>query len=528
VLSACKPAILDNNDGQQMSKWTDFKVIIAMLGVGLACYLGTWFAVQQTITVEGIVILWPPNAILLAAFLVLPRYYWPFLAIAFIAAELFVSLAGFPLWAAISFTLINIFSVTLAAVLIEKSVGKNFNFYRFKDGVVFLLFAPILAACVAGLLGAAIYVLLGRSDTSYGVFWQVWWFGDALAMFVLTPLIVLIWRWVEAGEFKLDKQKLIETVLIWSLVVLVNYQAFVSQESYDLFYFTPIWWVLIGVLSAVRVGVMGAASTVTLIAMLAISMLVKDVHPFTIESPLNAVWLMQEYLAIVSIVSIGLALLLREIFDQKHALLQHKQTLKGQNLLLELKVKERTLALEEANHQLQKVNAQLVTSASTDELTGIANRRFFLSEVSRELARLTRDKKTASAIMIDLDHFKLINDQYGHEAGDRVLQAIIEPISKSIRPRDLFGRMGGEEFLVFLSDADITLAKQVAERVREALADNKVSYRGHDISVTASLGVAQWDGKSDLDELFYHADKALYQAKEKGRNRVEVVPPAHA
>lgn len=496
-----------------------------MLWVGLACYIGAWFAVQQTITVEGIVILWPPNAILLSAFLVLPRYYWPFMAIAFIAAELLVSLTGFPLWAAIGFTLVNVFSVTLAAVLIEKAVGKNFNFNRFKDGAVFLLFAPILTACVAGLLGAAIYMLLGRSDTSYGVFWQVWWFGDALAMFVLTPLIVLIWRWIQAGDYKLDKQKCIETGLISSLVVLVGYLAFVSQDSFTVFYFTPIWWVLIGVLSAVRVGVMGAAAIVGLIAVLAISMLVNGMHPFTIEAPLNTVWLMQEYLAIVSIVSIGLALLLREIFDQKHALLQHEKTLKGQNLLLELKVKERTLALEEANQALKKANSQLVTSASTDELTGIANRRFFLSEVSRELARLTRDQQTASAIMIDLDHFKTINDQYGHEAGDRVLQAIIDPIATSIRPRDLFGRMGGEEFLVFLSDADIALATQVAERVREALASHKVSYRGHDISVTASLGVAQWDGISNLDELFYQADKALYQAKEKGRNCIAVIQP---
>src|SRR5690606_28067154 len=137
------------------------------------------------------------------------------------------------------------------------------------------------------------------------------------------------------------------------------------------------------------------------------------------------------------------------------------------------------------------------------ELTGIANRRHFLSEVERELQRLRLDGQTASAIMIDIDHFKLVNDNLGHDAGDKVLRDIVEPINQAIRPRDLFGRMGGEEFLIFLSEADHDMSNAIAERIRLAIESLKIAYREHEINITISLGVAQWDGKSHLDELFY-------------------------
>ena len=122
--------------------------------------------------------------------------------------------------------------------------------------------------------------------------------------------------------------------------------------------------------------------------------------------------------------------------------------------------------------------------------------------------------------MIDLDHFKLVNDNLGHEAGDMVLREIITPISTAIRPRDLFGRMGGEEFLVFLSGADHQMADIVAERIRKEIENLQVVYREQKVQITASFGVAEWDGHADLDELFYQADKALYHAKNRGRNQV--------
>jgi diguanylate cyclase (GGDEF)-like protein len=503
------------------SRYLDLHIVKAMVLVGLAYYFGALLAIHQTITPEGIAILWPPNAILLAAFLIYPRKYLPFVAIAGISAELIASIPAFPVWAASCFAIINIASVSLAAFFIRRISGQNFNFKNLKNGAYFLFFAPFLAASLAGLSGATVYVLMGRTDTSYISLWQLWWFGDALAMLVLTPLIVVLWRWLQAGLPHFKLHYLLEALILWTAVIIIGYQSF-SVETYEksFLFFTPIWLVLLGVLAAIRLGVVGASATVALITVFAIEHLMRGTHPIIVNTPQNAVWLTQEYLAIIAVVSIGLAMLIQEISEQRDVLKQHENALKAQNQFLEERVNERTLALKEVNQALQKANERLAKSAATDELTGIPNRRHFLSEVQRELQRLRLDGQTASAIMIDLDHFKQVNDNLGHEAGDLVLCNIVEPISNAIRPRDLFGRMGGEEFLVFLSGADQELANSVAERIRAEIESLEVLYRNQKINVTASLGVAEWDGRSHLDELFHQADQALYQAKNRGRNRV--------
>jgi diguanylate cyclase (GGDEF)-like protein len=504
-----------------LQRYVDVHIIKAMLLVGIAYYLAALFAIQQTITPEGIAIVWPPNAILLAALLIYSKRYLPYIAVAGIIAELFASTPSFPFWSAVCFALINICSVGLAAFCIRRKTGQNFNFNQLKNGAYFLVFGPFLSACIAGMLGGGIYILLGRTETSYLSLWQIWWFGDALSMLVFTPLIVVLARWKQAGFPHFKLHFLLEAFLLWLVVIIIGYQSF-NIESHDNAYlfFTPIWLVFLGIVAAIRLGVAGASSTVALITAFAVEHLLRGTHPLIVNMPQNAVLLTQEYLAIIAIVSIGLALLIQEIAEQRDELKRHENALKAQNQFLEERVNERTLALKAVNQALQQANDRLAKSAATDELTGIANRRHFLSEVERELQRLRLDGQTASAIMIDIDHFKLVNDNLGHDAGDKVLREIIEPISQAIRPRDLFGRMGGEEFLIFLSGADYDMSNAVAERIRSAIESLKVDYREHELNVTLSLGVAQWDGNSHLDELFYQADKALYQAKNKGRNRV--------
>lgn len=121
---------------------------------------------------------------------------------------------------------------------------------------------------------------------------------------------------------------------------------------------------------------------------------------------------------------------------------------------------------------------------------------------------------------LDLDNFKSVNDTLGHEAGDEVLRQSIDPVMDTIRPTDLFGRTGGEEFLILLSDTSIDTAIGVAERIRVRILENKVLYGSKPISITASFGIALWDRHCDLDELIHRADLALYEAKNKGRNQV--------
>jgi diguanylate cyclase (GGDEF)-like protein len=160
--------------------------------------------------------------------------------------------------------------------------------------------------------------------------------------------------------------------------------------------------------------------------------------------------------------------------------------------------------------------------ASTDPLTGLWNRRFFRLACEKELSRSLDDRRTFSLLVADIDHFKRINDRYGHLTGDAVLCSIVSAIQTDLRPFDLLGRWGGEEFVVLLPDCSSMDALEVAERLRRGVQDSILSAPDETpIQVTMSLGVATCRGPQDpLDEIFRRADDALYQAKAAGRNRV--------
>lgn len=498
------------------------RLLLTMLATGMAYYGGAWLSVTHTITPEGIAILWLPNAILLPVFLLRPYREWPFLALAALAAEILADLPAFPLWACIAFGAINLLEVSLAAVLMRRVAGDGFNFDRLRNGTYFLLFGPVIASSLAGTLGAGIYLLLGRTDTSYLELWQLWWFGDALGLLLLTPLIVTLWRAAETGLQPLPWKALAEAAALWLVVIGFGFFAFTPGNVDEAeFYFTPTWLIPLCVVAAIRFGVVGAAATATLIGALAVCYLVRGVHPYATTNPQFAVWLTQEYLAVVAVVSVGLAIVLREIADQRVTLRQNERALQAHNLLLEDTVQSRTQALHDANQALEKANAQLAVAAATDELTGIANRRHLHQEAEKALHRLRQSGGTAALIMIDLDLFKKINDSYGHEAGDLVLREIQQPIRGALRANDLVGRMGGEEFLIFLPGVNLATAARIAERIRLAIESLEISYRGHSIHVTASLGLAQLEDHGDLDALIREADDALYRAKQNGRNRVE-------
>jgi diguanylate cyclase (GGDEF)-like protein len=156
------------------------------------------------------------------------------------------------------------------------------------------------------------------------------------------------------------------------------------------------------------------------------------------------------------------------------------------------------------------------TAASTDALTGAASRRFFVEEAERRLLRCSRQASPAAVLMIDLDHFKEINDRHGHETGDRVLRAVAEGAMELIRPDDLFGRLGGEEFALFLSRCSRIRALVIAERVRAAVSSLHI-----EVKVSVSIGIASTEAAGyTLPALLREADRALYAAKKNGRNCV--------
>jgi diguanylate cyclase (GGDEF)-like protein/PAS domain S-box-containing protein len=172
-------------------------------------------------------------------------------------------------------------------------------------------------------------------------------------------------------------------------------------------------------------------------------------------------------------------------------------------------------------------NAQLYEQAQrlaiTDPLTGIYNRRYFFTMAEREFKLAKRYKHPMSLVMIDLDHFKLVNDNYGHDVGDRVLVELLHQASLEIRSTDILARYGGEEFIALLPETTQEKAFQIADRLRERVADIKIPVNEGEIQVTASIGVAgvSEDCKS-LDEAIRRVDFAMYNAKAEGRNRVSI------
>lgn len=156
--------------------------------------------------------------------------------------------------------------------------------------------------------------------------------------------------------------------------------------------------------------------------------------------------------------------------------------------------------------------------ATTDGLTGINNRQEFTRILENEIERAKRYGTPLSLIMYDIDHFKYVNDNFGHDVGDEVLCTFVRLVNENIRGIDVAGRWGGEEFIVLLPQTDLTAAMNVAEKLRQVIDQNHFDKVG---SVTASFGVVEFTPQDDIDSLLKRADKALYQAKNRGRNRVE-------
>ena len=165
------------------------------------------------------------------------------------------------------------------------------------------------------------------------------------------------------------------------------------------------------------------------------------------------------------------------------------------------------------------------TAAMIDPLTGLLNRRAFLQDAESLLQQQIARDRPIGVLLIDLDHFKSINDRFGHTVGDKVLQVFARTTRASLRQTDLVGRLGGEEFTVVLADASVDNAYLVADRLRKAFAANAAVIDGEAIYATASVGVSVIvDPRQDLAKLITLADQALYLAKARGRNRVEVAP----
>jgi diguanylate cyclase (GGDEF)-like protein len=193
-------------------------------------------------------------------------------------------------------------------------------------------------------------------------------------------------------------------------------------------------------------------------------------------------------------------------------------------LLLSVNSNEMRVRLADSRRKLAALLEQVQQLASEDELTGILNRRSLMAALERERSRAERSGAPFSIAMIDLDHFKRVNDTHGHAAGDEVLRALAATVHDTMRATDVFGRFGGEEFLMILIGDAPALALRVMERICAAVAAKDWSSIAPDLSITLSVGIASHRKGETIEQLLHRADLALYQGKDAGRNTIIASP----
>ena len=203
------------------------------------------------------------------------------------------------------------------------------------------------------------------------------------------------------------------------------------------------------------------------------------------------------------------------IYKKTTILEASQEELKHLNATLEKQVAQRT-------RELEKLNETLSIQSLTDPLTGIYNNRKLYSVLNECIALYKRHPFNLALIMFDIDHFKRVNDTFGHLEGDAILKRVVQTVQKALRSTDLFVRYGGEEFIIFLEQSELEEASKLAEKLRK-LIDEEVKV-SETYNITASFGVSAYEKSEAIEAWLDRTDKALYQAKEAGRNCVKVAP----
>lgn len=490
---------------------------LAYLLVPVLYYIAARLAIVLTVMPEGIAILWLPNSIVLAALLLLEgRGFWRLLLLG-VAAEVLADIPSFTLTEALVFGLINALEIGLAYGLLRRWQFSP-RFETLADLGKFALAGPVIAAFSAAMLGALVYTAFGDGSASYLEWLRIWWFGDVLGLMVGTPL------WLSLGASRnapatgsTPAWRRIDRWMSVSAAVVVSLMLLAHQGLLGGMRIAPgLLLIFIGYLAA-RSSVRWTALAAGAAALFITVLVAAGDQTFGALPPRAAILETQRFIIVMSIMALGLAALLAQIRMQQASLAAANARLSQLNQDLEARVAERTA-------ELRTLNAALAELAHTDALTGLLNRRAFLAAAEREIERSRRHQHPLAVMMIDMDYFKTVNDQYGHPAGDQVLQNTAALITSVIRATDLLARIGGEEFVLLAPETSLEQALALAGRLHQAVREQTVLVDRRPIKITASIGLTMLAEVSEgVDGLMRRADAALYAAKAAGRDRIVTV-----
>lgn len=463
--------------------------LILVLAAGyLATALGGLAISRQA---GNIATLWPPNGMLVAALLLTNQRRWPLVLAAGVLGSFAANLFnGSSVLAASSITVANIVEAFIAAWIIRHQTRRRVLF-RTSSDVVVLIVASITAALVAGALSATSAKLLAHAP--FTTIFIKWVLGDVLGLLVVMPIAVIAHDVIKLGpDLMMTQRSQGEAGLILAAVLGVSLAVYAPNMPAVQFLVMPTV-----LLASFRLGPFGAALSTVIVAVIG-SLGTVLAAKATTNSP-------DEITLRVFAFQLNLAVLFLTALPIGAAMAQRAQL-------------ERDLIDEK--ERADRFAAEMASLANIDDLTGLATRRFFLDQLDTMAATARRNRQPLTLAMIDIDHFKPINDTFGHAVGDAVLMAIGAACRTAVRSDDVIGRLGGEEFAMLMPLTDQETAFRIVDRLREAVAAIAIPTNdGRSVSVTISVGMAMF-ADQQIDRLLLDADRALYLAKERGRNRI--------
>ena len=462
---------------------------LTRFGIILLLYIGaSWGGNALTRTPAVADLIWPANGVLLAFLLPISRRYWSVYLTSSIIVNVTIHLAfGFSPGRAILYTVANTIEVIIAASLLATKDNRKPDLTSLRTLARFLLFGVLVAPLAS--TGFMEMVLAVWTYPRHPELLANWFTGDVMGMALMTPLFLAIDKAGLKAIFAPGKRW--ETIGILAAITLVSILVFTQTGL-------PIDFLIIPVLlvAVFRLRATGAAIGILLMAAPAVYMTERSHGVFMLSGATldqHGFFILQLFLCVnlVIVYAVNAALGIRDKMQQ-----------------------EMTAAFREAD-----------ALATLDYATGLANRFNFDRKLAFEWQSAALQQNSVALMMVDIDHFKLYNDHYGHLAGDDCLRRIANILADaSLRSSDLVARYGGEEFAVILPRVSVQGAVTLAERVRQLVADAQISHMPYTPGiVTVSIGVAALMPSTIGDEtnLIQFADRALYSAKRAGRNRVE-------
>ncbi len=468
--------------------WTPAALIRLAWVLPVAMFF-SWLGIVLSHQSEGVATIWFSNGLIFSLLITQPKRRWlPYFLVGLTADTLADMIYGDPFALAFGVSLANSVEVVTSTLLLTRWFGYPLDLRRRRSLVGFLLISVLGATALTSALGA-FWTLLRVPGPPWWQMFRTWYLGDLLGMAILAPLIIMV---QQPGFFAMfNRQELSHTLLVLVAPVVITTFVFTHGQDPLIFLIFPAF-----LLVAFRLGLPGTVVNIFLVTMMAIGFTIKGHGPLMLiegeHMLLHRIVIAQVFAAVAIFTMFPVA-----------AILEEKDALK------------RSLATNEARFRIL---------AQKDELTGLPNRRAFNLQFAHAWEDSLATQKCLGLMILDVDQFKQYNDVAGHPAGDAYLRSIAGVVDRIAEATQTIpARIGGEEFAMILPGATLERTREIAETVRQSIVDLALPHPTSASGLqTVSLGVAvrtPLKGEASI-ELMRIADKALYDAKLSGRNRV--------